>query len=674
MSSSRYCTYCGTSNDVQEEFCVRCGQALLMPVPARQAQADNRTLSGYLLPDHLLNNRYRILSRLGEGGMGKVYKAVDTRLNRPVALKEVHTRGLNSQELQDAITAFQREAQILARLDHIHLPVIHDHFSYNEQWYLVMNFIEGKTLAQYLETMPGEKLSVREALDIGIQLCSVLDYLHNQQQPIIFRDLKPANIMRKPDGHLYLIDFGIARHFKQGQAKDTMLLGSPGYAAPEQYGKSQTTALSDIYSLGATLHQLLSGDEPTFSPFQFAPLRQRDNTIPAELATLIMSMVEMDMTRRPASAAIVKQKLQQIAASLAAQPQPPPAAQPPLPPLPPASTPRHDVQPPATPVKQPEQQIIREKQVAQAVPPRRGTVLSTFRGHSGRVNSVAWSPDGSCIASGGEDKTVHIWTAGPGISNLQASYQHESSITVLAWSPDGYSLAVGTADRQIHLWNTRSGQKLLTYSGHNRLWDGGDTIKALSWSPDSTRIASASGDHSVQVWQAAVGKLVLTYTGHGGSDPVVAVAWSPDGASIASIASSCHAWQATSGRLLWEKSVARSNIIAWSPDSSFIVCNVAGKMKKGATDVQIRDAASGMVRLTYQDHISPVISLACSPDRTRIASADRSIHVWNARTRNCIYEHRADNSIISSLAWSPDSTRIASPAGAGKLVQVWQAS
>src|SRR5207302_5229962 len=138
-------------------------------------------------------------------------------------------------------------------------------------WYLVMSFIEGEPLEQYVERM-GSSLPVDEALQIGLHLCSVLEYLHNRQPPIIFRDLKPSNVMRTPEGQLYLIDFGIARIFKQGQSRDTVALGSPGYAAPEQYGRAQSTPRNDIYSLGATLHHLLSGRDPSESPLVFPPL------------------------------------------------------------------------------------------------------------------------------------------------------------------------------------------------------------------------------------------------------------------------------------------------------------------------------------------------------------------------------------------------------------------
>jgi serine/threonine protein kinase len=158
---------------------------------------------------------------------------------------------------------------------------------------VLMDFIEGETLEEYLQKQPEGHLSVKETLGIGIQLCTVLAYLHNRQPPVIFRDLKPSNIMLTPEENLYLIDFGIARHFKPGQKKDTIALGSPGYAAPEQYGKGQTTPQSDIFSLGAILHHLLSGNDPSQSPFVFAPLYLSSTRTQLSLTRIIFSIVGM---------------------------------------------------------------------------------------------------------------------------------------------------------------------------------------------------------------------------------------------------------------------------------------------------------------------------------------------------------------------------------------------
>ncbi len=302
--------------------------------------------TGQLVSNVLLKQRYRILYPVGQGGMGAVYAAEDTQLgNRKVALKEMRQSGLSPQEVSDAANAFRQEALLLAALQNPHLPNIYDHFNEFGRWYLVMSFISGETLEEYLAKASENKLPLDEVLQIGIQLCSVLDYLHAQQPPIIFRDLKPTNIMRTGDGHIYLIDFGIARLFKPGQAKDTSSYGSMGYASPEQYGRAQTMQQSDIYSLGAVLHQLLSGHQPSATPFRFPSLQAAGQPLPNDLVTLIEQMLNLDETKRPTSVAEVKRKLQSIAATPAkAAPLPPtiPATPPPAP----AKTPVQAASPP----------------------------------------------------------------------------------------------------------------------------------------------------------------------------------------------------------------------------------------------------------------------------------------------------------------------------------------
>lgn len=318
VPSQRYCTRCGAANQAQDVFCFACGQALQVTPASQQypiAGSATNTSTGLLTPNLLLKQRYRILDTVGKGGFGAVYKAEDIQLgNRLLAVKEMSQSSLNPQEIAEAAENFKREAHLLAALKHPNLPSIYEQFSEVGRWYLVMDFIEGETLEDHVKKDPQGHLSVKETLQIGIQLCTVLAYLHSRQPPVIFRDLKPSNIMLTLEGHLYLIDFGIARHFKPGQQKDTIAFGSPGYAAPEQYGKAQTAPQSDIYSLGATLHHLLSGSDPSQSPFVFAPLSNA--TVPIELTTLILRMVKTEANQRPTTVAEVKQELERIAAHL----------------------------------------------------------------------------------------------------------------------------------------------------------------------------------------------------------------------------------------------------------------------------------------------------------------------------------------------------------------------
>src|SRR5712691_9981406 len=283
---------CGAANPLTARYCQHC--AALMPF---------RHITGMLVGPTLLANRYQLVSCIGQGGMGAVYKAADTKFNnRPVAIKEMSSAGLPPARVQEAEEAFRHEANLLADLIHPNLPRIYEHFTENERSYLVMDFIEGKTIEEYLEQIGGDPLTVDQVIAWAEELCDVLSYLHSHQPPIIFRDLKPANVMISESGHIFLIDFGIARFFKPGQSHDTVALGSPGYAAPEQYGKAQSTPRTDIYCLGALLHYLLTGLDPSEQPFFFRPASQVNPTVPTELEVLLQKMLEMDADRRPASA------------------------------------------------------------------------------------------------------------------------------------------------------------------------------------------------------------------------------------------------------------------------------------------------------------------------------------------------------------------------------------
>jgi serine/threonine protein kinase len=274
---------------------------------------DNQT--GRLAPQSILHQRYLIVGHAGRGGMSAVYQAVDTRSgNRHVAIKEMSQGHLSAKELAEATARFQQEADLLGSLHHPNLPTIYDGFSEDGRSYLVMEYIDGKTLLQMLKDSGGRPLPVAQVLDYAIQLCDVLMYLHSHNPPIIFRDLKPTNVMVKGNGHVMLIDFGIARFFKEGQAQDTVFLGSPGYAPPEQHGTSQTNPRSDLYALGATLHCCLTGRDPfqAADRFAFPSVYQINPLVPVQLDQLIQRMVSLDEQQRPNSALEVRQALLKI--------------------------------------------------------------------------------------------------------------------------------------------------------------------------------------------------------------------------------------------------------------------------------------------------------------------------------------------------------------------------
>jgi serine/threonine protein kinase len=256
----------------------------------------------------LLEKRYRILARIGEGGYGIVYKARDRRrlLNNLVAIKVITLAALSPQEQIEATDTFNREITMLSGLNHRNLPRIFDQFTDPEHWYIVMDYIDGMTLDEFLTHYPNGRMPLGLTTTIALILCDALSYLHQRRPAIIFRDVKPGNIMLTRWGRLYLIDFGIARRYRVGQARDTGPLGSPGYAAPEQYGRMQTTAQADIYGLGATLQTLLTGKEPLEIRMQGMP---SDVRIPLKLRNLLNQMMESDPNLRPASMVEVKSAL-----------------------------------------------------------------------------------------------------------------------------------------------------------------------------------------------------------------------------------------------------------------------------------------------------------------------------------------------------------------------------
>ena len=212
-----------------------------------------------LSPGTMLENRYRIEQPLAQGGMGAIYQAFDTNLDIPVAIKE------NFFRTPQSISQFQKEAQILARLHHPNLPRVIQHFSYEGSQYLVMDFVEGQDLWEMVQQRE-QPLNERQALDYLTQVCDAVEYLHRQRPPIIHRDIKPQNIKITPMGQAVLVDFGIAKVAGDDSQTQTGAQGvTPGFSPPEQYSGEGTVPASDVYSLGATLYAVLTGQKPPHS-------------------------------------------------------------------------------------------------------------------------------------------------------------------------------------------------------------------------------------------------------------------------------------------------------------------------------------------------------------------------------------------------------------------------
>ncbi|MEM8531118.1 MAG: serine/threonine-protein kinase [Chloroflexota bacterium] len=259
----------------------------------------NAIATGMLPTQMVLQERYVIAEKLGQGGMGAVYRASDRRLSTVSwAIKEMSNQAITSPlERQQARESFRNEAEMLAALSHSNLPRVIDHFEQEGKAYLVMEFVPGETLISYVQR-EGLPQPLPRVLSWVRQLCDVLIYLHTSNPPIIFRDLKPANIMLTPQGQLKLIDFGIARLFKPGKEKDTQAFGTAGYSAPEQYGRGQTDARSDVYSLGVLVHQLLTGYDPTQTPFRLPPANQIQPSVSREVSDVLSQAMDNDPAQR----------------------------------------------------------------------------------------------------------------------------------------------------------------------------------------------------------------------------------------------------------------------------------------------------------------------------------------------------------------------------------------
>ncbi len=266
-------------------------------------------------PDTIIGGRYRVTKPLGGGGMKLVYLAEDLRLAaRPCALAEMVDTFTSPNMQNQAVAAFQREADMLAQLSNEHIPRIFDRFSDANRHYLVMEFVDGITLEQAL-AKNGGRLDETRVIDIALQILDTLEYLHNLKPPVIYRDLKPSNVMLTASGQIKLIDFGIARFF-QPHSNVTMI-GTQGYAPPEQY-RGLAEVRSDLYALGATMHHALTGRDPAAeAPFSFPPTRSLLPGIDAALGDLIDQSLAYDVVHRMADATEFKHRLIEIRTRLA---------------------------------------------------------------------------------------------------------------------------------------------------------------------------------------------------------------------------------------------------------------------------------------------------------------------------------------------------------------------
>jgi len=250
-----------------------------------------------LQPGQVLNNRYRVVRLLGQGGFGAVYRAWDINLNKPCAVKE------NLDVSPEAKRQFMREATVLANLSHPNLPRVTDHFVIEGQGqYLVMDFVEGEDLASLVQR--NGKIPVDQAQTWISQVADALIYLHSRKPPVVHRDIKPANIRITPDGRAMLVDFGLVKIYNPNmQTTLGARAVTPGYAPPEQYGQGSTDPRTDVYALGATFYKLLTGQEPLESVQRMAgrqmtSINQLNSTVPVTITQAIEHSMKLEPSQR----------------------------------------------------------------------------------------------------------------------------------------------------------------------------------------------------------------------------------------------------------------------------------------------------------------------------------------------------------------------------------------
>jgi serine/threonine protein kinase len=414
---------------------------------------------GQLQPGVTLQDRYLILGILGTGGMSSVYKGRDLHfpnVTKLVAVKEMINLAADPTMYEMVVRNFEREADLLATLSHPAIPRIYDYFTHEANSYLVMEFIEGKDLEAILRESE-EPIPEDQVLRWAIELCEVLSYLHGHQpQPVVFRDIKPSNVMVDHHGHIRLIDFGIARVFAPGQ-KGTMI-GTEGYSPPEQY-RGEASPVGDIYALGATLHHLLTRRDPRAeAPFSFSerPIREINPKVTPEAEAVVTAALAYDPKDRFPSAEAMRQALIAAARKTGVL-----------------------VSAPATAVSRPHNEVqelwsfecedeIRGSPIVQngvifvpcydnnlyALDAKNGEFLWKYATEGGIPGRPA--SDGELVFVGSEDQRLHAVTASKG--KLVWTYYSEGPIRSSLVLADGH-VFFGSDDAHLHVVNQTNGRR-----------------------------------------------------------------------------------------------------------------------------------------------------------------------------------------------------------------------
>lgn len=661
----------------------------------------------------ILNGTYQIERPLGVGGQARVWQARHLRLPRTFAIKECPLGGTNARERAERRVLFERERDILAALSHpghAAIPKVSDFWEEPDQLFLVMDLVDGETLIDLLGRRG--RFTEAEVIGWGIQLCGVLTYLHGWNPPIIYRDLSPDNVMLDRTGQLHLIDFGIARTFKEGQAQNTTSLGKAGYASPEHLagGKTQTDGRSDIYTLGALLYHLLTGQEPVAvvdrlkqranlqgGRFLLRPTTFNHKVSPA-LEAWVLKAMELEADRRFQSANEA-QRVLEVCAQQAQQgwpgdyspqrqktrpvdptalwagggsPAATPSSLPPHPQTPPSRTSEPQGRNPLLP-----QGPTSGPNINRGMPPQGSGNLGPSplrRGSTGPVGHMPIPPSGPLPARP-SNPALPAASAEPfewNPSQPGPSARHTGSLGHASGRKQTGALAPRPQEPSRR---GDTGSLLPLPTGRKPLPPSPAPLRGLVLSRRQMLIGL--GVVGVVVAGGGVAGYFLTrphplytpfLTLSGDGLPVQCIAWSPDSRRLATGGNNevIKVWDVRSGSLSLRLQGHSDFVqgVAWSPDGFYLASASADEK------IYIWDALQGgSPQYTLTGHTDTVYSVAWSPDGRQVASAsaDKTVRVWNAQSSSTqaklVLQGHADT--VYSVAWSPDGALLVSASNDG---------
>jgi WD40 repeat protein/serine/threonine protein kinase len=657
---------------------------------------------------------YEILSEIARGGMGVVYKARQSKLNRIVAVKMILSGELASQE---AISRFFTEAQAAATLDHPGIVPVYEIGEHEGKHYFTMGYIEGKSLAEKVNQGP---LPPKEAAEMTRKIAEAIAYAHNKG--VIHRDLKPANVLLDANGEPKVSDFGLARKIEQdsGLTRTGAVMGTPSYMPPEQAaGKtSQVGPLSDVYSLGAILYCLLTGRPPFQAANPLDTMMQviekepvsvqtLNSGVPKDLETICHKCLQKDPAKRYGSAQEFADDLQRwlkgepiqaravsssermwrwvkrnpvvsgsIAAAMSAvilgsiaslwfgiE----------------ANRSRFVADQKTAEVLAEKANVEKQKQIAETAEVN-ARIESEHTREALEISELSRARSNNFLSSALfiQNRAEEAWwilqNIPPKYRNLEwflsikeceggdvTLHGHCDRVTCVAMSPDGSQVVSGSWDSTLKLWNAVSGEQLKTFVGHT------DGITSVAFTSDGTRIVSGSLDNSIKIWDPQTGQETRTLTGH--NDSVTSVAFSSDGERIISGSrdTTIKVWNFSSGKE--ERTLAGHlntvSCVAFSPDGATVA--------SGSWDntIKLWNSRTGQQLKTFtgQSHQNCV---AFSPDGMQIISAsdDNCVRLFDTSSGDEIIVLTGHTDSVLSVAFSPDGTQIIS-GGADSTLKLW---